>query len=353
MIKKLNLLRMLIMLSFLTLFVLSCRKDGGNDENLTEAQRIANAKNWYQKATAKIELKAGSKVENVSQEISWADAKLYKEADGNEIIAVPVDIKLNSGATANGSYLLMISKTGNTYKPVISFNEKKNYFENIVSAKIKDLYSDAIKPNNKNTVLNNTNKGKVMAVDGAMDCVAWYLTETYYDEEGNVIQYYEHFMYEICQALIDGSSEPTEPPCTPGGYGDPSSVQLSSSETEEVIGIDSFKVYKPIWKFHNSITFWYESHDRFALKIKNGIRTWHSMTHRSTEFTGIYGCGEVELISPVYEPIIWNETNPTASMSIEYKLKFINNQQGQIHIGSFTTPKHNSVATWDKYGVKQ
>ena len=192
----------------LLVIIVSCKKDGINDENQTEAQRIANAKDWYQKTTAKIELKAGKKVENVTQQVSWADAKLYKQADGSEIIGVPVEIGLSNGTKTKGSYLLMISKIGGTYKPVISFNEKKNYFvENIVTSKIKDWYNDATKPNNshKNTLLNNTGKGKVMVVEGGnMDCTEWYLTETYYDEEGNVIQYYEHYMYTICQGLIDG-----------------------------------------------------------------------------------------------------------------------------------------------------
>lgn len=203
--------------ALLLVIIVSCKKDGINDENLTEAQRIANAKDWYQKTTAKIELKSSRKVENVTQQVSWADAKLYKQADGSEIIGVPVEIGLSNGTKAKGSYLLMISKTGDTYKPVISFNEKKNYFvENIVSSKIKDWYNDATKPNNshKNTLLNNTGKGKVMVVEGGnMDCTAWFLTETYYDEEGNVIQYYEHYMYTICQPLIDGGEGglPTDP----------------------------------------------------------------------------------------------------------------------------------------------
>ena len=281
-------------------------------------------------------------MENVSQEISWADAKLYKKADGNEIIAVPVDIKLNSGAKANGSYLLMISKTGNTYKPVTSFNEKKNYFvENIVSAKIKDLYSDAIKPNNKNTVLNNTNKGKVMAVDGAMDCVEWYLTETYYDEEGNVIQYYEHFMYEICQALIDGSSEPTEPPCN-ASLGAPSSEQISLNKTEEVVGIDTFDVAKPKWKFYNGLTFWFTSTERIAVKVKSGVRSWHSMDHVKVDHVGIWACGDVELLSHKATAHLATASNTDSYVDIDFRLKL-----QPLNGPSLLLPAENSVARWN------
>lgn len=45
------------------------------------------------------------------------------------------------------------------------------------------------------------------------DCTAFYLLETYYNEYGEIIQYYEHYLYTICEGLIDGGvgGIPTDP----------------------------------------------------------------------------------------------------------------------------------------------
>lgn len=236
---------MLILVSCLTLFALACKKE------LTTANRnpIENAKEWYLKANLKMELKSSRKVENVTQDISWTDAKLYQQADGKEIIAVPVAIKLNSGTKASGSYLLMISKTDETYKHIIAYNAEKNHFtKSIDDEQVKNLYSNTLKANaNRNsTGGTNASKGKVMVVED--DCTAFYLLETWYNEYGEIIEIYQHYLYTICEGMIDGGGEEEEEPEPIVEFGEaddtPLSMIMEENSNENKIVNVSWYCYK-------------------------------------------------------------------------------------------------------------
>ncbi|MFA6275143.1 MAG: hypothetical protein WC622_00230 [Pedobacter sp.] len=239
---KVNFRLILFSLTILTI-INSCKKDG-TDKSLTDAQRIINAKNWYQEtmANSKSTLGTASSAQIVIPEIIWNNAKFYRQDDGSEMIGIPVNVKLATGTLAKGSYLLIITKTTEAYEQLIVFNKDQNYFNgNIDAAEVKKIHDGVIKANvlHKAASITITPKGKVMTLQGAPtvpienQCTDWYWT-TWNGNTGEVVS--EVYLYSTCSGGI-----------TYGGGG-------SGGDTTTAADTDEIREFEIDYKTHMSTT---------------------------------------------------------------------------------------------------
>jgi hypothetical protein len=183
---------MLIIVSFISLFALSCKKES------TKENPLEDAKDWYLKLTAnsKTSFKSSKeKTENVTTEYIWNKAKVYIFSDGKEVVGIPTNVVMSNKYDAPGSYMLLVYKTNNIYNSLIIFNEKNGYLNNtpstsdVEAAFIVGLKNRELKSLSKSKdVVSKVPKGKTMLVPSEPVCIDWYLTTYTYDSWGNVIE---------------------------------------------------------------------------------------------------------------------------------------------------------------------
>ena len=295
--KKLSLKRISLLLSFVILFSLSCKKDNA------VADPAKDAKSWYLKSTANTNsiLKSNrGDVKNITLDIQWSDAKLYNLEDGTEVVGTPMVITSKKGIRASGSYMLLISKTNGAYSSLIAYNENKDYFKrSLTDLAVQNIYKTALElilthkdisasPSNSNP--NN----KLMTVPAGGYCIDWYMTTYVYDSWGNIVEILsETYLYTTCTEEGGGGVVPEpedpDPNCT-NATGSISSEQasenLSSALGEESAGKRPAE-YK--WVFlKNTFGLWkyISTEDGIHKKVGSNWQ-WDTLTHRDIARSGL------------------------------------------------------------------
>ncbi|MFD0939935.1 hypothetical protein [Pedobacter boryungensis] len=201
-IKKINYL-LIFGLSSLLLLVNSCKKEE-KPESL-----LSSAKKWYMGSNAKETsvLKSNKGIIlKVEQVIQWDEARAHKLDDGTEIVSVPMSIKMAQG-NAQGSYMLLISRAGESFKSQIAYNEKGNYFKaGFSTAEIGQLYKSLNKISLNGKSLSVNRNGELMSDEGGggmsdePQCTYWYLVETFWYSDGTIAYTTETYLYKTCSS---------------------------------------------------------------------------------------------------------------------------------------------------------
>jgi len=125
--------------------------------------------------------------------------------------------------------MLFITKSAKGYKSLMGHNPNKDYFSKTTSeSTVQKGYEIAClaDANHKKQQLRPTNKGRMALADTGDDdpvCIDWYYTETTYDYWGNVIGYFENFLFTTCD----------DPNGNLGGGGDGGNGSDPSEDEEE------------------------------------------------------------------------------------------------------------------------
>lgn len=221
--KKSNQLVTLSMIMFITFLGLSCKKTQSEDNPLEDA------KSWYLKTTASTETNLKSsldKIKIIRYAVEWDKAKIFKMENDSDLVGIPITVSLNSDLNANGSYILLISKNNDSYKSIVAYNPKKDYFNTtLTNLEMQSIYANTSKKQSKRTPVSATRgnpKNKLMdAPLGTAQCTDWYWTTYLHDGSGNIVGVLsEVYLYSTCEQQ-DGSS---------GGGG---SGTVSTSDTGE------------------------------------------------------------------------------------------------------------------------
>lgn len=256
--KKINASMILIMVSLITFFAISCKKED------KPKNKLDDAKTWYTKSTEKTKLfikSNNSEIKGIKQEVLWTEAHISMLDDGTEIIGVPLNIKFPNGAAANGSFMLFISNNNGIYKSFTVYNKKENYFDGSdIDAKIQTSYNNgSIKIANASKQL-QTNQGKKSNIEQPpTQCMEWFLVTTYYDEYGMISYTEETYLFTTCEG--------TEQPGAGGGtgglqpefsldFGSPTSIGETSVALMEN---DTVRTKRSTWIFHEGPTYRFKS----------------------------------------------------------------------------------------------
>lgn len=251
-----------------------------------------------------------------------------------------------------GSFMLFITKDEDSYHSYIAHNDDEDYFSKTLDAsqaeKIFNNISDPIDHEKK------SNKAKLMVEDqsGGQVCIDWYLTTTWYDENGGIVFQSEAYMYSTCIDNSSGSGVGGKQQLIPEefiiDFGEPISADLGhGSESEEVLSVDTFKIATLTWKFHNALTWSYKSVEKGYVKVSHGIRTWSKLNHIEIYPQGNITYGDFELLKSALTPYV-NVSD--ASMMADYQIKIITDVHGVKNTNY--SGKMNTMATWDTYFVK-
>ncbi|MFA6277292.1 MAG: hypothetical protein WC622_11115 [Pedobacter sp.] len=210
--KKSNQLATLVMIMFITVFGLSCKKIESADNPLEDA------KAWYLETTAntKTNLKSNfGKVKIIRNTVEWDKAKIFKMEDDSDLVGVPITVSLNSDLNANGAYILLISKSNEGYKSIVAYNPKKGYFDNtLTNLEMQNFYTNASKKRPIMPALSaskgNQNNKLMYSQPETPACIDWYWTTSLCDGSGNVIAVVsEIYLYSTCDLGGGGSNTGT------------------------------------------------------------------------------------------------------------------------------------------------
>lgn len=94
-----------------------------------------------------------------------------------------------------------------------------------------------------------------------------------------------------------------------------------SPEETNTIGNDTYKFAERSWIFHDGITYYGKSKEKLMIKINNGVRTWHSITHVGHIKVGGWALGVAEYISPTFIPHLTVGSSETAYVEAKYRVK--------------------------------
>jgi hypothetical protein len=223
--KKYTLQRTLLFLCFLLSFI-SCKKD-----ILTEKDPLQQAKDWYTKTVEKGNLELQStngSSSTIRENVQWTNACIYTLNNGTELITAPIIIAPTNGRVLSGSAIVLISQQNGKYNFTIAYNPDKEYFlKTFLSTEIQEIYTSTIKANanhkTKNPIL-NSRKAVMDAPEPGGECIDWYLQVTIRDANGNVIDFYENYLYTSCTGGEIGEGG--------GDYGDPREGEVQAFEDD-------------------------------------------------------------------------------------------------------------------------
>ncbi len=321
----------LSLLLLIGLAISSCKKEFFKDN------QIESAKAWYSKSTKPTTLlkSSNNREKQLNKEVNWDEANLRTLENGIAVVTAPMSVEYsNDNAPAIGSYMLIVYKTKEKYSSAVVYNSKNDYYnENLSETELTGLYSNALMQTmsrlNSNTFGTKKSKGGHDLKNApAPVCIDWYWTETTYDDYGNIIDYDEFYVYSTC-------SDPNETPGGGGGtdeddivldLGSPSSQELGSAAEEdyEVEGSGGPSTipgkWKELnWKFFDFTTFYEKSTEKGVIKIIDGQRSWHSLTHLSTISVGFWALGSVKVIDKSFQPVIYGQS---ATMWVDYRVEY-------------------------------
>ncbi len=317
------------MLSFLTLFALSCKKETESDNFLNEAQK------WYLKSTlnSKTSLQStANAVESITTKYMWNKSRYFTLSDGKEAAGTPIEITLGNKELAKGSYMLLVYKMNNVYNYKIIYDEKNNYFsDNLSSSEIEKTLNTSIKnsatkslaKSKEMTLTKSGGQGKLMNHQISEEvCIDWYLIETITWPDGQV-SVYESYLYTACY--------------TPGGSG--SSGSGGTNQTQQIVvdfgqatdilesssiqfENDTARLKKDVWIFLNAETFDFKSRE-LIYQVKtahSGGWVFGGITHDSHYVVGNVYYGDVSI-----EGFKWEKTQSlqNVSASVEFRTKIV------------------------------
>lgn len=144
-----------MLLFSIVVIIYSCRKDQ------SATMMVDNAKTWYTSLNKgkSISLNAaGHDSLKILQDIKWNVARGFKLNNGDNMIRVPMEVSSNNGQKIDGSFILLILKSGNAYSSKVLFNNQPNYFNSSVSDnEIEKSYFNGLRLA-KEKLLGNRNK---------------------------------------------------------------------------------------------------------------------------------------------------------------------------------------------------
>lgn len=330
----------------------ACKKDQ-SQESLT-----TDAKSWYLKNnqnTSFALVSSKNQLRMVDQQVNWNDGKTFQMSDGTEVLSVPVTFKLADGNPSNGSYLLMISKNGNSFKKQTVYNEDKEFFDNISKDQVQSAYNlgNQLLKLQKRTN-SNPGRGKIMSdeIGGGEGeqpvCTDWYLIETVRDVDGNITAVYETFLFQTCTTTGGGGGGGGPESSVEIDMGSPVSIDEGHTPEENVTADgDPAKVANLTWRFHNATIYKYTSTERGTVKVAGSSRTWHSLVHQSHGKSGSTYFFTVELVNPT--PVM-SINNNVGTAVMRYKLKY--NISAGIYNQEHESDQLSSYAMWDENFAK-
>lgn len=329
--KKLNLFKMLILVSCIAFFAIACKKELTTKNGST----IENAKSWYidHTANSKTTLNASNDAtESIATQFDWNTAKIYNFSDGKEVIATPVNMVKPNNKTVPGSFMLLVFKDNNEYHSQMIYNQKDNYFGEtasksdievsfMVAQKNKELMSLA---KSKEKLHNNAN-GKVMVAENTpVVCTDWYWVIYICDDEGNFLELIDEiYLNTTCtEGTGDGGGGGNEIGIVDPivlDFGQATDILESSSIQFEN---DTARSKKDVWIFLKAGTFDFKSRE-----VINQVKTTHSggwlfggITHDSHYIVGNVYYGDVYI-----EGFNWEKTENLQSVSafVEFRTKIV------------------------------
>jgi len=317
--------KIIAIVAFFITTLSSCKRDDLSSE---EMPRLSEAKTWYlntvkESYNKSVESFFMTKSNSVSieKDILWGEAKAYKLSDGTDITGIPVKFRLRNGSTMSGNYFLLITKSGKGFKRMFARGQTSEQSNSAIASKgaIENLYSKTVASNAPSGT--KANGGKVM--NAPIGCTDWYLVETTYDEEGNVIDVYIEFLYTQCpeEGSGGGGTTPAENETPDWGYvtDEDFTDQIVELESDEV-GTRYFNHYYK-WTFHRAYhdMWWARSYEKgMTKKVGNGAETFVDFKHLSAHPVGVPLGKNIE-ITTIDAPTSF--TSASASAAILYKIK--------------------------------
>lgn len=279
-----NRARVLVLIPLYMLFVLSCKKEQAPEDFLSGAKKWYASKNEKSAAVLKSDLNS---TKSIRQEVQWNQAKVLRTSNGDEIVSAPL---LITGDGVKGSFMLFIFQENGAYKTTVSYNEKSNYFNvGLSNEQALIAYANAISKaathKRKSVPSANAKLSLVPPGDGGgQTCIDWYLTTTVYDDWGNILEYYETYLYTTCSENGGGGGggiDPVDPdPNCSEATANISGSEVSSNMTASVTetGATIRKVSYE-WKYLESLLWYYVSAEKGVHKKVGSEWQWESLTH--------------------------------------------------------------------------
>lgn len=109
------------------------------------------------------------------------------------------------------------------------------------------------------------------------------------------------------------------------------------------MGIDTFKMREKSWRFHEGYTYWGKSTEKLIVKVSNGTRSWHSITHLEHARIGGWILGVAEFINVKMLPHVIIGDSGTSYMEAKYKVRL----KPAAYLGEFDSDYMYSYATWN------
>lgn len=216
----------------------------------------------------------------------------------------------------------------------------------------------------KNSILKTFSKSKEMTLKGKSGkvmvreaappvCVDWYWTTYSYDSWGNIIEIIsEVYLYTTCTEEGGGDGggcacviPPDDDVEFVPDFGNPVSIDDGSySEATIMIGSDSARMANRSWIFHEGLTWWGRSFEKLIVKINNGVRTWHSISHIEHIKAGYYTGGEAKIIKMVMIPHVPVGDSGTAYVEAKYRISI---KPSGDNKDTYESEYMYSYATWN------
>lgn len=287
----------------MALLFYSCKKDAQSSTDL-----VTDAKAWYEKTTANAVTSLQSNVKTlkpIKQSIEWNSAKVFNLEDGSGVVVVPVSVKTGAGAL-KGSFTMLLTKNGDKFKPVVAYSEKNNYLTASVSdTDIQEMYKKAVNETARRKKGNPaSNKGKLSLLppsDGGQTCIDWYWTTTVYDQWGNVMDFYETYLYTTCQDNNGGGGGTSDPDPDPNCQASQDvlsgeAVSINVSSTVGPVGSDGYREVRYTWiPFRNVFGLWKFISTEKSREYKAGNEWWFgTIKNESLESDGSFFAATVE-----------------------------------------------------------
>ncbi|MEJ5996601.1 hypothetical protein WG904_19390 [Pedobacter sp. Du54] len=291
-----------------------------------------------------------NRIFKIEQLPDWNAAKTFQLSDGKEVVGVPLKITNAEQQKIGGSFMLFITKDGNSYRSYIAHNDEESYFEKDVSlSDLEKTFKSVAEPVNHEK---KSNKAKLMVEDQSEICIDWYLTTTYYDEHGGIVFQTEFYMYSTCAPVGGtggvGGKQQMIPEEEVLDLGEPSSIDDGKdSEIEEVVGLDTFKVAPVKWKFFNALTFYAQSKERIVVKVNNGNRVITDIHHDGHRLIGEIPGVKITVQQPLFTPY---HGDHNAVMEVDYTMHW--EGKGALSWLDSHMPDVYSVGQWNEYFQK-
>jgi hypothetical protein len=246
---------------------------------------------------------------------------------------------------AKGNYFLLISRTGGNLKRMVVTDQKDVVSNESISSisAIEKLYKGSVNLNLSQNTKSAAKGGssKIMNYQ-EQTCTDWYYTETTYDEYGNIIDYFEMYLWTDCSDGGGGGTGGGGPSTQTFDWGEPTDKDLEDQVTEdesEEAGTKYF-THRYRWTFHESYLqlFTCRSYEKGRTKKVTGAlhEKFISFQHLSAWPVGTPVAHEIEVITIDASTTF---TDYWAQVSLWYKI------HRKANGGSITQPLYSPDKT--------